>query len=634
MKKLVLLTSVTAVLLLSAVGCKQNEKEPGTTPDPVLKVNTTIVQATAEGGVYEISYTVENPVDGAVLELTSDADWVSGPDYSAENVVSVTVAPNNDNADRNANLLLTYTYGEGKVLDGEIILHQVYQYDYNTAAQFVEGGFFSGRTVNQPRYAVYISDLGTDEGGTFLPGCSVYRLDLYSDVVPSDYSDIQLPEGTYTEGNIDLYNSFWGKVNAAGDAWEATGNFTNCTVNVSRDGENTVIEGVFTDKEGKVHHLSYSGIVKLDLYSSEGLGLVTFDTEIENPFLSSIKYVEDNGEVMAISMQISGEWEDSSEPMTTIYIDLYAPYDEYKLLPGTYTVGESTDAYTVCPGYVDPSTLTALGTNARYIENGGALLALISDGTIEVTENEGIYTVEMDLYTEQGFKVFGTYVGELKIDNIPGNSFSTLEGDYTVKMDEINYTFGSFYGDKFGTGGGYYEWEMKGPFEQDPESVLTQGTGEEVHFALITNSLEFEDEILSGTYTVAKDPESPQPGEFLPGTRSVTGMNTLSGTYYVGGYEGGYVNIAAPAVDGELNVTNHGDGTYTIEFEFLDDRGNTWDGNWTGELGFMDWTWLAPEQKTSFAEHRMAPSDSGADRKYAAESDCNIIMFGKSDFCR
>lgn len=148
MKKLVLLTSVTAVLLLSAVGCKQNEKEPGTTPDPVLKVNTTIVQATAEGGVYEISYTVENHVDGAVVELTSDADWVSGPDYSAENVVSVTVAPNNDNADRNANLLLTYTYGEGKVLDGEIILHQVYQYDYNTAAQFVEGGFFSGRTVN------------------------------------------------------------------------------------------------------------------------------------------------------------------------------------------------------------------------------------------------------------------------------------------------------------------------------------------------------------------------------------------------------------------------------------------------------------------------------------------------------
>lgn len=32
------------------------------------------------------------------------------------------------------------------------------------------------------------------------------------------------------------------------------------------------------------------------------------------------------------------------------------------------------------------------------------------------------------------------------------------------------------------------------------------------------------------------------------------------------------------------DVTGHGDGTCTFEFSFLDDKGNTWDGKWTGTL--------------------------------------------------
>lgn len=87
-------------------------------------------------------------------------------------------------------------------------------------------------------------------------------------------------------------------------------------------------------------------------------------------------------------------------------------------------------------------------------------------------------------------------------------------------------------------------------------------------------------------------------------------MNLLSGTYYTGGYEAGYVNIAAPAIDGDLNITNHGDGTYTLDFAFLDDRGNTWDGHWTGALSFMNWPAIfgAPEHP-NYVERRMAPAE-------------------------
>ena len=61
--------------------------------------------------------------------------------------------------------------------------------------------------------------------------------------------------------------------------------------------------------------------------------------------------------------------------------------------------------------------------------------------------------------------------------------------------------------------------------------------------------------------------------------------NTLYGTVYVGDFtEDGYVQAFAPATSGDLVITNHGDGTYDISFSFLDDNGNTWDGQWSGPI--------------------------------------------------
>lgn len=611
MKKL-LLSAALAILALA--GCNRPDTLEEEQPDPVFELSDNAIQATAEGGLYEIGYVLANPVEGGELELTSDVDWVSDPDYSVDNKIVVTVAPNYDNADRNANLHVTYTYGEGLVLEDDVVLHQVYQYDYHTETKCFSGGYFYGRESTQANYAMYLSDLGTDESGTFVAGCTVYRLDFHSDAEPTDWAAITVPEGTYTFEDLDAMTSYFGKVNAAGDAWETTGYITDCTVNISRDGENTVIDGVVT-VDGKIHHIMYTGPANVGLYSAEGFGLIQEDIELVDPHLSSNpSYVDDNGEVMVISLGIAGtpEGGDWLNPHTMLYVEMYAPYDSRKILSGTYTIGNSQDSYTLYPGYVDPATLYCFGTYAYYIEGASTLLALAEEGTIEVTEgNNGIYTVNVDLKTAQGFSITGSYTGELDVPNIPGESFSTLTDDYTVKMDEINYTFGSYWGDEFGTGGGHFDWEMKGPFEQNPDKVLTDGTGEYVSFDIVCSSMDYKAGISSGTYTVAENPEAPKPGEFIPGTRSTTGMNTLAGTFYTGGYEDGYVNIAAPAVGGELEVTNHGDGTYTLKFAFEDGMGHIWDGEWTGSLGFMDWTWLlgssADVERPNYVERRMAP---------------------------
>ena len=51
--------------------------------------------------------------------------------------------------------------------------------------------------------------------------------------------------------------------------------------------------------------------------------------------------------------------------------------------------------------------------------------------------------------------------------------------------------------------------------------------------------------------------------------------------------ENGNPTSYAPAVSGDMNITNNGDGTYHIQFEFLDDKGNTWDGEWSGSFSEM-----------------------------------------------
>ncbi len=107
---------------------KQPEPQPEPVPDPGLTIAEEIITVDAAGGMVELPYLVTNPVNGAVITVTSDMDWVSG--------------------------------------------------------------FFS-------------------------PGSTVFRIDLYSDQQPEDYTKITMPEGVFTREDI-VVTSFYGKVNADG----------------------------------------------------------------------------------------------------------------------------------------------------------------------------------------------------------------------------------------------------------------------------------------------------------------------------------------------------------------------------------------------------------------------------------
>lgn len=65
-------------------------------------------EASADGGVFSVKYKIENPIEGVSLSHNTDAEWIDGFDYSAENIVSFSIAPNMEEVTRNSFIYFSY----------------------------------------------------------------------------------------------------------------------------------------------------------------------------------------------------------------------------------------------------------------------------------------------------------------------------------------------------------------------------------------------------------------------------------------------------------------------------------------------------------------------------------------------
>ena len=107
-----------AVLLLS--GCQKEEKA-SPEPDvpaagaPVITLGQELLSFTAEEGSYELTYAVENPVDGGKVSAGSDEGWITPFNCDTDGVVTFTVSANDEQQGRTARITVTYTYADGKV---------------------------------------------------------------------------------------------------------------------------------------------------------------------------------------------------------------------------------------------------------------------------------------------------------------------------------------------------------------------------------------------------------------------------------------------------------------------------------------------------------------------------------------
>ena len=183
---------------------------------------------------------------------------------------------------------------------------------------------------------------------------------------------------------------------------------------------------------------------------------------------------------------------------------------------------------------------------------------------IEETGSGSGYRFTFDFTTKEGGSLTATMEGDLEFFN-RAPIYSTLEDDYVVDLTDaeckLNY---------WGNVGDYGVWMVQ---------IVSDEIGSDGFSSQIASPHLDETGIPTGTYTASKGVE---PGTFLPGEMSSNNM--VSGTWYVGGFNGQSYTERAPAVDGEIRVTNNGDGTYVIDFECTDDAEvpHTFSGSWSG----------------------------------------------------
>lgn len=97
-----------ALTLTLLAGCKGNEPEIKPQGDTTLTLDIKSIDATAEGGHFEVNYTLENPVEGAELKVMAEKEWIYNIDTTTAGVISFDVATSYDAEARNCRLELIY----------------------------------------------------------------------------------------------------------------------------------------------------------------------------------------------------------------------------------------------------------------------------------------------------------------------------------------------------------------------------------------------------------------------------------------------------------------------------------------------------------------------------------------------
>lgn len=590
-----------ASAMLFACNKPESEKPEPEKPDKNLPQIVIDVQGninvSLEGGEVSIPYSIVNPVDGGKVSGNAEVDWIT--DFAdSDTAVVCFVLENTEIESRNAVVTLTYEYpGAAEPISAQVNLIQepAVDWDYDMTATAFQGHYYDTRYGHNGEYNYYtwLSDKPFDENGSAQPGGTYYLFDMYAGA-PDDPLKPLPPAGTYLLGEDGstaemTFSNSYSRVTGYNDLGEESINeyFSEGTLVVVYENDSLKMEAQLTDRAGALHRVVYAQPVPEYLFGDGGLGeeYLTIERDMNVvPVYAGASYFSDENGIMEVYMTFSDMKTDSEgefiTPGSALRLEgVYMPLDEDgKIAVGTYNLtSEYGDAFTMYAGemYELLGYLFPYGCYLEYTdEEGDVYYGFAVEGTMDVKESNGIYDITCNFKTPEGHSVTCRYSGELEVTGVPG-PLSTLTEDYTLEFAETS-AIGYYYGDIMGTGGG--NWYVK----VSPSDGMT---GDGFITYLVGEGLDFAAGIPSGTYKAAASANYISPNEYQVGYMSGSG---LGGTMYLGGYTESGVTSYAPATSGDLYIENHGDGTYTFSFSFLDDKGFTWDGEWTGRIDFSN----------------------------------------------
>jgi hypothetical protein len=155
---LIMCAALTVTLL---AGCNSDEPVVDTPQgDTTLTLDVKSIDVTAEGGHFEVNYTLTNPVEGAELKVSTEKEWVYNVDASVEGVLSFDVAASYDAEARNCRLELIYP---GVYPNPTLVVKQAVGKEHSIKLELVSAAAttITMNVVPQDKNMPYVFILGT-----------------------------------------------------------------------------------------------------------------------------------------------------------------------------------------------------------------------------------------------------------------------------------------------------------------------------------------------------------------------------------------------------------------------------------------------------------------------------------------
>ena len=411
-------------LPLAFAACEETPSEIEN-PDAVLTLTSdAILNFGAEGGQAEITYTLENAVEGTELTATCEADWVKAV---AGDKVRVTVSANDVEEAREAKIVVAYGDQNFEVAVKQAAkAAKTYLFDevlaYGERISLAEYGF----PDNYFLIGFY------DETGNILLGV----------VIVGAEGESILQAGTYTTDNGGLMME--GFELYVGETEEYFFEGGDGTIVVGGDIDGYTFDIELTDADAQNFHFTFEGVIsgmnlKGDL-PTEDVNLVLED--LEGDYYGT-EYSDTHNYYVLLSDLGTNEDGYAYAGGTYYYMDLYSVEGEvdeegYIHVPvGTYTfdANDTTAEWTMGNYYSSYSKVNATG-DAYEAQSG------FESGQAVVTENSLVLEVVIG-----GVKHTVTYNGapKLYVGTSGGGSGENVEM-------EVNYAYANYFGDQYTPG--------------------------------------------------------------------------------------------------------------------------------------------------------------------------------------
>ncbi len=441
-------------------------------------------------------------------------------------------------------------------------------------------------------------------------GDYILCLDLYAEA-DADHANPHLPSGLYTPtsdpnsehdltfslvNTMAVYNA--GKVES-GQSRIKFIKFSTGSLDVKDNGDGTyTLKGLFAGESDDIHYeFTYTGAIEIADMSAiedEDWWGFTGNTQYTAQKANYIYY--DDSETKGVdnyivrlfeTTDITPDYMHQNEPGNKVSLYLFTEHG--KGLAGTYTVRDQESVGSCIPG--ERFGAQATGTFVERVRQDLSVrYALITEGTVTITENNGTYDVTVDCKTKEGTSVKVTYKGA--IENITGKApvYSTLEQDITLSLTQCSAV--DYYGDYYQNGTVNYGVVLANQTElMCLEFVSATGTNTELP---------------TGTFSVNGTDEA---GALIPGYVDGTEIAPTCYVQYNG--DASAVIGYAPVKGGTLTITKSG-SNYTFDFTLTDDGqpAHTISGKCTLQLPeITDYT-----QQTNTAGLRKSARKVGAKR--------------------